>query len=101
MDAAEIAGAMLVEARALVAAKDYPDWPAHASASSSHDLLAVVWSSYRLRDASTREGLALARRALSAADVNGTAGSDAELVRVFDRAVSLVVGSDGRQPEPL
>ena len=96
MDVAEIAGAMLVEARSLVAAKDYPDWPAHASASSSHDLLAVVWSSYRLRDATTREGLALARRALSAAEVNGAAGNAEELVDVFDRAVSLVVATERR-----
>jgi hypothetical protein len=91
IDAAEVAGALLVEARALAAATDYPEWPAQARASSSHDLLAVVWSSYQQRDANTHDGLALARRALSAADEDETAESGAELVEVFDRAVSLVV----------
>jgi hypothetical protein len=91
IDAAEVAGALLAEARSLAAATDYPEWPAQARASSSHDLLAMVWSSYQQRDANTHQGLALARRALSAADGDGKAESGAELVAVFDRAVALVV----------
>jgi hypothetical protein len=91
IDATEVAGALLVEARSLAAATDYPEWPAQARASSSHDLLAMVWSSYQQRDANSHEGLALARRALSQADGNEEAESGAELVAVFDRAVSLVV----------
>jgi hypothetical protein len=91
IDTAEVAGALLVEARSLAAATDYPEWPAQARASSCHDLLAMVWSSYGERDARTREGLALARRALSTAAGNEQAENAEELVAVFDRAVSLVV----------
>jgi hypothetical protein len=90
-DAAEVAGALLVEARSLAAATDYPEWPAQARASCANDLLAMVWSSYRQRDANSHQGLALARRALSAADGSEAVESGAELVAVFDRAVSLVV----------
>jgi hypothetical protein len=91
IDVAEVAGALLVEARSLAAATDYPEWPAQARASSSHDLLAMVWSSYGERGPRTREGLALARQALSAADGGEAVESGADLVAVFDRAVSLVV----------
>jgi hypothetical protein len=91
IDAAEVAGALLVEARSLAAATDYPEWPAQARASSSRDLLAMVWSSYQQRDANSHQGLALARRVLAAADEERAAESSAELVAVFDRALSLVV----------
>lgn len=90
IDAADVAGALLVEARSLAAATDYPEWPAQAAASSSRDLLAIVWSSYQQRDANSHEGLALARRALAAADEDGAA-ERGELVVVFDQAISLVI----------
>jgi hypothetical protein len=95
IDATEIAAALLVEARALVAAEASSSWPIRAGRGSALGVLTTTWAAYPRRDVNGSKGFALARRALraGASDAVLSKASPSDVRRhAFDRALKALVG---------